>query len=109
MITSTVFEREAKIEVATEDEALATILSLANRGLTLQDAKVVVATLDPAKAFGFSAFGPLKFRVVAKGVAGDWQRLATLVRLPALKELRCPTAPDLPCKLSGSNLFLVAA
>ncbi len=68
---------------------------------------MAVATFDPAKAFGFSAFGPLKFRVVNKGVAGDWQPLATLVRLPVLQALQCPSAPDEKCKLTGSNLFLV--
>jgi hypothetical protein len=63
--------------------------------------------VDPAKALGPSAFGPLQFRIVAHGVAGDWQKLATLVRLPVLKDLTCPATPDLACKLSGSNLFLV--
>jgi hypothetical protein len=38
---------------------------------------------------------------------GDWQPLANLVRLPMLKELRCPATPELACKLSGSNLFLI--
>ena len=66
-----------------------------------------MARLNPTKAFGPSAFGPLRFRVVANGVAGDWQMLATLVRLPVLKELKCPAAPELPCKLFGSDLFLV--
>jgi hypothetical protein len=103
------FGREENIEVATEDEAFASTLSLANRGLTLADTKVAVATFDPAKAFGFSAFGPLKFRVVTKGAAGDWQRLATLVRLPVLQTLQCPSAPEQNCKLTGSNLFLVAS
>jgi len=101
------FGRDANIEVASEDEGFATTLSLANRSLTLADAKVAVATFDPAKAFGFSAFGPLKFRVVNKGVAGDWQPLATLVRLPVLQALQCPAAPEQTCKLTGSNLFLV--
>ncbi|MET0535049.1 MAG: hypothetical protein ABW171_12560, partial [Steroidobacter sp.] len=90
-----------------EDEAFTTTLSLANRGLTLADSKVAVATFDPAKAFGFSAFGPLKFRVVSKGVAGDWQPLVTLVRLPVLQALQCPAAAEQTCKLTGSNLFLV--
>jgi hypothetical protein len=102
-----IFSREANIEVASEDEAFATTLSLANRSITLADAKVAVATFDPAKAFGFSAFGPLKFRVVNKGVAGDWQPLVTLVRLPVLQALQCPAAPEQACKLTGSNLFLV--
>jgi hypothetical protein len=101
------FGRDENIEVATADEAFATTLTFANRGLTLADARVAVATLDPAKAFGFSAFGPLKFRVVAKGVAGDWQPLATLVRLPILQALQCPATPEKTCKLTGSNLFLV--
>jgi hypothetical protein len=101
------FARDVTIEVASEDEAFSTSLSLANRALTLADAKVVIATFDPAKAFGFSAFGPLKFRVVNQAVAGDWQRLATLVRLPVLQALQCPAELDQPCKLTGSNLFLV--
>ena len=101
------FGRDATIEVATDDEAFATTLSLANRGLTLADAKVAVATIDPDKAFGASAFGRLKFRVVAAGVSGDWQPLATLVRLPVLQALQCPSTTDKACKLTGSNLFLV--
>ena len=101
------FPREANIEIASEDEAFATSLSLSNRSITLADAKVAVATFDPAKAFGFSAFGKLKFRVVNKGVAGDWQPLATLVRLPVLQALQCPAAEEQTCKLTGSNLFLV--
>lgn len=102
-----IFSREATIEVASADEALSTTLSLANRTLTLADSKVAVATFDPTKAFGFSAFGPLKFRVVNKGVAGDWQPLVTLVRLPVLKDLDCPSDPEQSCKLTGVNLFLV--
>src|SRR5262249_22793123 len=31
------------------------------------------------------------------------------VRLPVLRELKCPATADLACKLSGSNLFLVEA
>jgi len=100
------FAYDQKIEVATVDEEFSTMLTL-NNGVTLETSKVAVATLDPAKAFGPSAFGPLQFRVIANGVPGDWQRLATLVRLPVLKELKCPATVDLACKLSGSNLFLV--
>jgi hypothetical protein len=29
------------------------------------------------------------------------------VRLPVLKDLACPATPELACKLSGANLFLV--
>lgn len=101
------FARDDRIEVATADESSSTVLSLANGGLTLEDAKVAVATLDPHKAFGPSTFGPLQFRRVTNGVSGDWQPLVTLVRLPLLKDLKCPATPDLACKLSGSSLFLV--
>ncbi|MGC2618844.1 MAG: hypothetical protein WA414_07350 [Acidobacteriaceae bacterium] len=101
------FSRSEQIEVATEDEAFSTTLSLDNGGLTLENSKVALATLDPAKAFGGSAFGPLKFRVIANGAAGDWQPLATLVRLPVLQTLKCPPGADEQCRLSGANLFLV--
>ncbi|MBL8271030.1 hypothetical protein [Steroidobacter sp.] len=102
-----IFSREANIEVASKDEGFATTLSLANRGITLVDSKVAVVTFDPAKAFGFSAFGPLKYRIVNQGVAGDWQSLVTLVRLPVLQALQCPAVAEQACKLTGSNLFLV--
>ena len=105
--TPPAFARDENIEVATADELFTTSLSLSNGGITLQNAAVAVAALDPAKAFGSSASGPLQFRVVANGVTGDWQPLATLVRLPVLKDLKCPATPELACKLSGSNLFLL--
>jgi hypothetical protein len=101
-----VFTRDETLEVATADESFSTTLSLGN-GITLQNAAVAVATLEPARAFGFSAAGPLQFRVVAGSVAGDWQPLATLVRLPQLLDLKCPATPEVACKLSGSNLFLI--
>jgi hypothetical protein len=101
------FNRGEMIEVATEDEGFSTTLGLDNGGLTLENSKVALATLDPAKAFGGSAFGPLKFRVIASGASGDWQPLATLVRLPVLQTLKCPPGTDQQCRLSGSNLFLV--
>jgi hypothetical protein len=106
--TPTTFARDETIEVATGDESFSTVLSLGN-GITLQNSTVAVASLDPAKAFGSSASGPLQFRVVAGGVQGDWQPLVTLVRLPVLRDLKCPATPELACKLSGSNLFLVEA
>jgi len=109
-ITPAVFAFDQKIEVATVDEDFSTTLTLTNGGMTLENSKVAVATLDPGKAFGSSAFGPLQFRVVTStGVPGDWQKLGTLVRLPVLRDLKCPSTPDLACKLSGSNLFLVEA
>jgi hypothetical protein len=101
------FAHDESVEVATGDESFSTVLSFSNGAMTLENAQVAVATLNPAKAFGSSAFGPLQFRVVAKGVAGDWQSLGNLVRLPVLKELVCPSTPELACRLSGSNLYLV--
>ena len=105
------FTHEESIEVATNDESSAVLLSFTGNGavggLALENSHVAVATLNPSKAFGASAFGPLKFRVTAKGVAGDWQPLASLVRLPKLKELECPQAPELACKSSGSSLYLI--
>ncbi len=101
------FTRDEDIEVATGDESSTTVLSFLNGGITLENAQVAVATVNPAKAFGASAFGLLQFRLVSKGIAGDWQPLGNLVRLPILKDLTCPPTPELACKLSGSNLFLV--
>ncbi|MFY9939194.1 MAG: hypothetical protein WAK33_20090 [Silvibacterium sp.] len=102
------FSREEKIEVATQDGSNSTMLSMGDGTLTLQDAKTSLATLNPAKAFGASAFGPLRFRLIdASGAKGDWQPLATLVRLPNLQDLKCPATPDQPCMLTGSDLFLV--
>jgi hypothetical protein len=101
------FTRDQYVDVATGDETSATTLSVANGGLTLETAQVAVATLNPAKAFGPSTFGPLKFRVNAKGMAGEWQPLANLVRLPVLKEIKCPPTPEVACKLVGTNLFLL--
>ncbi len=103
------FVRDEKIEVATADEAVSTSLSISSGTVTLEDSRIAVATLDPAKAFGSSVFGPLMFRAVVNGISGDWQPLATLVRLPQLKELKCPATADVACKLSGANLFLVGA
>jgi hypothetical protein len=102
--------RTEKVEVATADEAFAVTLNVAEGTLVLRDSETLVAVLDPRKAFGPSAFGPLRFRPVeANGTKGDWQPLGTLVRVPALKELRCPESPDKPCQLSGANLFLIDA
>jgi hypothetical protein len=103
----TVFAHDENIEVATSDESSTTVLSFINGGITLENAQVAVAMLNPAKAFGSSAFGPLQFRVVNKGISGDWQPLGNLVRLPVLKDLACPSTPELACKLSGVNLYLV--
>jgi len=106
--TPTTFPRSEKIEVAAEDESSRVLLSFADGNLTLQDPKTALAVLDPLKGFGPSVFGPLRFRPVdASGAAGDWQPLANLVRIPTLKEIRCPDSPDKQCTLFGTNLFLI--
>ena len=107
-VSPATFSRNSEIEVAAVDGGFNTTLSLSNGGLTLQDAQTVLAVLDPAKSFGPSAFGQLQFRpVTAAGIAGDWQPLVNLVRLPTLKEVRCPVDPGEPCTLFGENLFLI--
>jgi len=101
------FARDETVDVATADESMVASLSLANGTLALENSRVAVATLTPLKAFGASSYGPLKYRVSAKGAASDWQPLATLVRLPTLKALECPATPEVACKLSGSDLYLI--
>src|SRR5262249_55785483 len=71
-------------------------------------AQTVMAVLDPSKGLGGSVFGPVRFRPVdSNGVAGDWQPLANIVRVPTLKEVTCPDSPDKQCTLTGINLFLI--
>jgi hypothetical protein len=101
------FDKAEKVEVASADGFYHSELSLDNGGLIRQNAHTVVATLEIGKNYGASSFGALRFRPVNDGVAGDWQPLATLVRLPELTELQCPVEKDAPCSLSGSNLFLI--
>ncbi|MHB1022080.1 MAG: hypothetical protein ACYC46_13390 [Acidobacteriaceae bacterium] len=102
------FPRSEKIEVATEDGSLHTTLSMADGSLTLQDAQTVLAILDPLKTFGPSVFGELRFRAVSSdGATGDWLPLANLVRVPSLKQVRCPEDPSQLCSLDGSDLFLI--
>ena len=103
------FTHDDKVEVATVDGSSTTTLSVSNGSIMLEDSRVAVATLDPSKAFGSSTFGPLQFRVVSSDASGDWHPLATLVRLPVLRELKCPATAELACRLTGSNLFLVEA
>jgi hypothetical protein len=101
------FPRDQKIEVASEDSGFSTVLRVGEGGIVLQDSKTALVTLDPAKAFGGSAFGPLRFRPISgDGVQGDWQPLATLVRVPQLKELKCAEGAAL-CTLVGTDLFLL--
>jgi hypothetical protein len=102
------FPHDEKIEVASADGFFHTVLSLADKSLSLQDSQTAVAVLDPLKSFGDSAFGLLQFRpVAADGTAGDWQPLAHLVRVPHLKEVRCPDDPEKQCTLSADLFYLI--
>ena len=106
--TANVFPRTQTVEVATADGAVHTSLSLAANDLVLQDEHTAIATLDPLKAFGQSAFGKLQMRPVAEdGTPGDWTPLGTLVRTPGITAIRCTTADAPTCTVEGSNLFLV--
>jgi hypothetical protein len=103
------FSRATKVEVATADASYSALLSLDDGTLIPQDAQTVLAVFDPLKSLGPSAFGPLRFRAVDNNAKGDWQPLATLVRLPGLKEVHCPESPDKQCTLDGTNLFLISS
>ncbi len=101
------FPSSEKIEVATADESFKVLLSFKDGNLTMQDAKTVLAVLDPMKLLGPSAFGALKFRPVSSdGANGDWQALVNLVRVPTLTEVRC-VPPEKQCTLTGDKLFLL--
>ena len=101
------FPRDQKIEIASNDDSFSTVLRVGEGGIVLQDRRTALVTLDPAKAFGGSAFGPIRFRPVsAEGVQGEWVPLVTLVRVPQLKELQCADRAA-QCKLLGADLFLL--
>jgi len=122
------FPRNGRVEVETLDGTLRSVLTLApSGGLVLQDPHTVVASLDPLRAFGPSAFGALHVRAIfpprkhgnesansANSTAedeasSDWLPLGTLVRLPQLTTLQCPADPTASCTLSGSSLYLIAS
>ncbi|MEO6910906.1 MAG: hypothetical protein ABI158_08280, partial [Edaphobacter sp.] len=88
--------------------SLHTELNVAAGTLILQNHHTLLGTLNPLKAFGTSAFGPLRLRAVdPDGTAGDWIPLITLVRLPTLDSVRCPSDASQPCTLAGSSLYFV--
>jgi hypothetical protein len=95
------------VEVATADGRAATTVS-ARSGYAIQNDRIGVVTIDTAKAFGPSAYGPLRFRLIDHGVASDWVPLGTLVRVPTLTALACPEEGT-TCRLSGEGLFLASA
>ena len=94
------------VEVATVDGSASTSLTSAN-GFVREDPEVALVTLDPARVFDPSTFGPLRFRIIQDGVSGDWQPLTTLVRLPTLRGLKCDADVRRGCELEGSDLFLI--
>jgi hypothetical protein len=105
--TAAVFPQDQTIEVATRDGAIHTTLSLKKNTLVLQDEHTAIATLDPLKAFGESAFGKLEMRpVAANGTDGDWTPLGTLVRTPQITAVHCTTTAAPSCTIDGKNLFL---
>ena len=108
--TKKVFPHTQTIEVATIDGSVHTSLSLQANNLVLQDEHTAVATLDPLKTLGQSAFGRLQIRPVGEdGTPGDWTPLGTLVRTPQITAIHC-TSMDAPtCGIEGNNLFFVQA
>jgi hypothetical protein len=96
---------DEKIEIATTDGRASATIGV-GQGYMLQSAEVGVVSLDPAKALGVAAFGPLRFRVVDGEAASAWTPLATLVRLPRIDAVRC-AADASSCTLAGSRLFLI--
>ncbi|MET0281044.1 MAG: hypothetical protein ABW278_07970 [Steroidobacteraceae bacterium] len=103
------FGANERVEIASRDGLFAATLTLAKNQLRRAGAGVVVASLDPAREFGPDAFGPLRFRVVADEVQGDWKPLVTLIRVPELDALTCAASSDATCSLSGSDLYLIEA
>ncbi len=95
------FSASDSVEIATLDGLTTTVAS--GRGLTVQDARIAVASVEPGKVLGVSAHGPLRWRLVQDSVAGDWTPLTTLVRVPRVAGVACAEV----CTLTGTDLFLV--
>lgn len=102
--------RDGVLELASEDGALDTKLSVASGSLVLEDAHTALAELDPEKVFGRSAFGPVRLRLVERdGTASDWTPLGTLVRLPGLDGLHCGSSAAAASAVTTTGLGTVAA
>jgi hypothetical protein len=104
---TTAFVGMETVEVAAGAGGFSATATAANGGFVLQNAQVGLVMLDLGKAFGSSAFGPLRFRVINQDGASDWQPLGVLVRLPVLHDLNCSASGAAVCQMSGSNLFLI--
>jgi hypothetical protein len=96
------FSAGDSVEIATADGATTTSVA-SGRGLTVQDDRIAVVSVEPGKALGVSAHGPLTWRLVQGGVAGDWVPLTTLVRTPKIAAVACKET----CTLTGTDLFLI--
>ena len=108
-VTPAAFQPDEKIQIRGDLQTTPVELSLSH-GLMLQDQQTVIASFVPAQLLGASTFGRLEFRVIdSRGVAGAWQALPKVVRLPQLKEIRCPLSLNSKCTLTGDHLYLLAA
>ncbi|KQM85129.1 hypothetical protein ASE67_15825 [Sphingomonas sp. Leaf23] len=94
---------EDGIEIAAGD--VTRRLTIASGAVQRVGDDVVVATIAPQATFGPAVSGELRIRAWRGGAAGDWQKLATLVRLPVLTGIECRDA----CTVTGRDLFLIAA
>ncbi|HEX4740282.1 MAG TPA: hypothetical protein VH353_03035 [Caulobacteraceae bacterium] len=94
-------------EASTADGAWSTRLQGPDE-FVLADSHAAVATLDTAKAFGPSAWGPVRVRIDDDKGDSDWQPLGTLVRLPKIDGVVCSHEGS-ACRLEGDDLFLIAA
>jgi hypothetical protein len=101
------FRPHEAAEAATSDGAWSTKLEGPGE-LVLADSHAAVATLDTAKAFGPSAWGPVRVRIADDRGESDWQPLGTLVRLPKIDGVVCAHEGG-SCHLKGEDLFLLAA
>ncbi|WP_343222133.1 hypothetical protein [Novosphingobium profundi] len=101
------FTRDVAVEIAPSSGAALARLAI-GKGLVPSSPGVVVGRLD-SSVLPQGSYGPLRYRLVESGVAGDWQPLATLVRLPRIEGVTCPKGGVGTCTLTGRNLFLVSA
>ncbi|MFD1035271.1 hypothetical protein ACFQ15_11460 [Sphingomonas hankookensis] len=91
------------IEIAAGD--VVKRLTVASGGVQRVGSDVVVTTIAPQATFGPAVTGTLRFRAWRGGAAGEWQSLATLVRLPVLTGIGCTDR----CTVTGRDLFLLRA
>ncbi|HET9510904.1 MAG TPA: hypothetical protein VFO80_07090 [Sphingomonas sp.] len=96
------------IELTAGADGAATRLTVASGAVQRVGDDVAVVRLSPAATFGPAATGEVRARLWRGEVAGDWQPLGRVVRLPVLTGLDCPGGGT-SCRLTGRDLFTVAA